>query len=969
MQRTDSWVYLEKILPIGLILVGAAGIVLAIGADILIGGQPGVGSNQVSLGISGFTLLVTGAILLSSVGQRRIGEWLLVAAGVGAVVFAADLLVVGNLPSTAAKQIVVASVAFGLLVVAVAPAGRERLRTGLEALSVDRVKVAQFLTVLAELGLLVLVIRQFELENQAFYHNILLLTFYGFLIHHFLPARYRLPFFVLLSVAAIFGIFGGLAGVGLVTVGLILIGITHLPISIWGRALLLIGSGLVLALARMEILPSPIPGAIWPILGSIFMFRLIVYLYDQQHEKREDFRLSRTLGYFFLLPNLVFPLFPVVDYKTFRRTYYDQDPYQIYQTGLRWMLRGVIQLIVYRVVNYYLVISPQEVTDLGSLVRYLVPNILLLVRVTGQFHLAIGILHLFGFNLPRTNNRYFLASSFTDFWRRANIYWKDFMLKVFYYPAYFRLRQLSDTARLIIATLFVFVITWFFHAYQWFWLRGSFLFSAPDVLFWTTFGMLVLANSVYEARKGRKRTIGQGSWQFTEVALLSLKTLGTVATITVLWALWTSTSIPDFLSLWSVLGKPIGSVSELLPLVLVVGLVIAAKFWYTYRGEEPPTSKPMSTRTFFNDAALTGVVLLAVFTLGNPAVHSQIQGRSGEVLADLTEARLSDRDADLLLRGYYEDLVGINRFNTELWEVYNKRPADWPLIQETSAARVTDTFEGIELLPSASIDFHGARFRTNQWGMRDQEYTLTPPPETYRIALLGPSFVMGSGVANDETFDHLLEVRLNAESGGGAPRYEILNFGVAGYAAIQELYALEHKALAFEPDAVILVSHQLEISVLIRNLASRLVKGIEIPYDFMREFAEQAGVETGMTQIEAERLLEPYREEITLEIYRRMVGIADENGLLPIWVFIPTPEENMPEDDIVRLHEMAAEAGFRVISLADVYEGKDLDRLIVAEWDRHPNARAHRMIAEQMYAELKANADTIPLRESEAEAR
>ena len=67
------------------------------------------------------------------------------------------------------------------------------------------------------------------------------------------------------------------------------------------------------------------------------------------------------------------------------------------------------------------------------------------------------MLHLFGFNLPETHHRYFLASSFTDFWRRINIYWKDFMMKVFYYPAYFRLRRFGDTVALVLATVFMFL--------------------------------------------------------------------------------------------------------------------------------------------------------------------------------------------------------------------------------------------------------------------------------------------------------------------------------------------------------------------------------------------------------------------------------------------------------------------------------------------------------------------------------
>jgi len=67
----------------------------------------------------------------------------------------------------------------------------------------------------------------------------------------------------------------------------------------------------------------------------------------------------------------------------------------------------------------------------------MVSTFLLYLRISGQFHLVIGMLYLFGFRLPETHHRYLLASSFTDFWRRINIYWKDFMMKLVYYPSFF----------------------------------------------------------------------------------------------------------------------------------------------------------------------------------------------------------------------------------------------------------------------------------------------------------------------------------------------------------------------------------------------------------------------------------------------------------------------------------------------------------------------------------------------------
>ena len=152
------------------------------------------------------------------------------------------------------------------------------------------------------------------------------------------------------------------------------------------------------------------------------------------------------------------------------------------------MVRGVIHLLLYRYVYYNLALAPSEVTGPENLIQYVVANFLLYLRVSGLFHLIVGMLYLFGFRLPETHHMYLLAASFTDFWRRINIYWKDFMQKVFYYPAVFRLKSLGMTKAMVLATLWVFLMTWSLHAYQWFWLRGTALLEWQDMLFWAILG-------------------------------------------------------------------------------------------------------------------------------------------------------------------------------------------------------------------------------------------------------------------------------------------------------------------------------------------------------------------------------------------------------------------------------------------------------------------------------------------------
>ncbi len=848
----------------------------------------------------------------------------------------------------------------GLLTIATsitldATIGRRQAWQWITGVLQDKIAIAKFLSITVQLGLLVLITRLFHLENQAFYHNIMLLTFFGFIVHHWLPTSYRLPFFLLLSLAGISGVMGITNSAWLIGIGVILIGICHLPIPYLFRvaALFLFGGGL--ALLRAEIVTSPLPTAIWPILGSMFIFRLIVYMYDLKHLKG-NVSVVQSLSYFFLLPNVVFPLFPVVDYSTFRKNYFDEDQFQIYQRGIIWIRRGVIHLLLYRVINYYLVISPEEITGLADLLRYIVTNFLLYLRVSGQFHIIVGILLLFGFNLPRTNNLYCLSSSFTDFWRRINIYWKDFMQKVFFYPVYFKLRKMGPTVALVLATAFVFLATWFLHAYQWFWLRGTFLISKPDILFWSILAILVIFNSLYETRYGRKRTLGKQTWSVRRISVLSLQVLATFTTICVLWSLWSSPSITDWLTLWSLANLTSRDVLSFLGTVVILGGVFAGAITGTSKtpGGAKPNPPQHDKPRFFRTAALSTFSLILLFSIGHPAVYTNFAEKVQDVIEDLSWNRLSRHDAEMLQRGYYEDLIGVNRFNSQLWELYIKRPDDWPKIWDTGAARKTNDFLKFELVPSMRMMFRGKIFQTNRWGMRDKEYEKLPSPGTCRIAMLGSSHVSGWGVANNENFESRLEQRLNTEhTPGKYSKYEILNFGTGSYTPLQMLLVLEEKALSFHPNALFYIAHPAEDLRSNRFLVNQYLAGVEIPYDFLTEELKKAGIFDTPKEKVTPLMLRPYGDEIIRWVYQRIISICQQNDMLPVWVVIPSIPGMDQSKSSDHFAELAREAGFIVINLAHIYDGLHIKSYIVAEWDYHPNKKGHALIANRLYQAMR----------------
>src|SRR5437773_10441027 len=103
----------------------------------------------------------------------------------------------------------------------------------------------QFLMLALELGLLVFVVRQFRIESSAFL-RIVLLALVGFVVHSFLPLRYRLLFFLALSLTGIGVVFGVTNGAWLVGTGLVLIMVCHLPVPFPVRVALLLVTGSLL---------------------------------------------------------------------------------------------------------------------------------------------------------------------------------------------------------------------------------------------------------------------------------------------------------------------------------------------------------------------------------------------------------------------------------------------------------------------------------------------------------------------------------------------------------------------------------------------------------------------------------------------------------------------------------------------------------------------------------------------------
>lgn len=84
-------------------------------------------------------------------------------------------------------------------------------------------------------------------------------------------------------------------------------------------------------------------------------------------------------------------------------------------------------------------------------------------------------------------------------------------------------------------------------------------------------------------------------------------------------------------------------------------------------------------------------------------------------------------------------------------------------------------------------------------GLRDDEVLIPKPEGTFRILFLGDSVIYGEAVSRNKTFPNHLEGLLAKKIGSA----EVINSGVSGYTAYNELQYYLTKGREFKPDMVI----------------------------------------------------------------------------------------------------------------------------------------------------------------------
>jgi hypothetical protein len=327
------------------------------------------------------------------------------------------------------------------------------------------------------------------------------------------------------------------------------------------------------------------------------------------------------------------------------------------------------------------------------------------------------------------------------------------------------------------------------------------------------------------------------------------------------------------------------------------------------------------------------------------------------VVARLHGDVLNARDLAQQRRGYYEEL-DVGRMDNWQWQGAEE-PEGWNKGKKAFYHERSD-FLLRDLVPSMRAVLGGSPCTSNSLGMRDREYDKLKPVNTCRIVLLGASNDMGFGVKDDQTYENLVENRLNSRIPDARySRYEILNLSVLADSILQRVLRLEQEGFEFQPDAAMLSVTAVDEPIIACHLRKALIQGVEPPpeyRDVVQSVIRRAHVNGKMPAAMIERRLQPYVTELCPWSFQRFAQQCAQRGVRPIVIYRPAPADFSGLESAAhrKIIGLARNAGLKVIDLSPAFDSvADRSALILAKWDgNHTTALGHRLLADKLYEGL-----------------
>jgi hypothetical protein len=191
---------------------------------------------------------------------------------------------------------------------------------------------------------------------------------------------------------------------------------------------------------------------------------------------------------------------------------------------------------------------------------------------------------------------------------------------------------------------------------------------------------------------------------------------------------------------------------------------------------------------------------------------------------------------------------------------------------------------------------------------------------------------------------------------GANVNIEVLNFGVGGYGLRNYVAVLNQKALAYDPDLVIIGFCGVNDFLLPKEEQLRGELRLRPPREMfyishLRKFLKQPSDEENLQKIQSPIPSEAEKSYMDAHFKAMLKQTAprDIPVLIAYYTLLPTPEV------IGFMEDFVESRGMHFVNAGKSLEKVPLDEQIVHPLDAHPNAMVHQVYADNIYEYLKAH--------------
>jgi lysophospholipase L1-like esterase len=288
--------------------------------------------------------------------------------------------------------------------------------------------------------------------------------------------------------------------------------------------------------------------------------------------------------------------------------------------------------------------------------------------------------------------------------------------------------------------------------------------------------------------------------------------------------------------------------------------------------------------------------------------------------------------------------------------------------------RSTNPLLHSELEPGCNVVFDGysvklpeTHLKINSYGFRDYEYALNKENKTFRIIALGDSFTFGWGVELNESYPKILEKMLNEML---APKtgikYEVLNFGVPGYNALEKVVFFKKLGIKFNPDLIIFqygaddIGNVTELNQVVRRIFLNYAKQNGIAEDKINHYIK-VSLEKDARQIYFRELKQEKFKEALKVVQHSLedLGNITNHSNISVLLFTPYDDEKQLElfnfkEQKKSLEEIAKRYKWSTLFgiMPKYFQKYKWWDLILHPQDPHPSALSYKLIAEEIYKKL-----------------